>query len=152
MKVLVRNYSVYSNLAKKDPLFTLKILWVNSFVTREWVATEGKNNIVYEIDCSNGEASVYFGEYKRSFKSRSDEHKRSVRNCDCEKNETVKHSLEADHNFSCDPKKVVDRESRLITKKIKETIHSLKNPNHINENFYILPEVWLPNLQKLLVS
>ena len=38
-----------------------------------------------EIDCSNCEA-VYFGESKRSLNSRSDEHKRSVRNCNCDKN------------------------------------------------------------------
>ena len=41
---------------------------------------------------------------------------------------------EADHNFNWDQKKVIDRESRLIPRKIKETIHSLKNPNHINKN------------------
>ena len=33
-----------------------------------------KNDVVYEINCSNCEA-VYFGESKRSLKSRSDEHK-----------------------------------------------------------------------------
>ena len=70
-------------------------------------------HIVYEIDCSNCEA-VYFGEAKRSIKSRSDEHKRSVRNCDCDKNEIEKHCWEADHNLSWDQKKFVDRESRLI--------------------------------------
>ena len=43
------------------------------------VATEDKNNIVYETDCNNYKA-VYFGESKQSLKSRSDEHKRSVRN------------------------------------------------------------------------
>ena len=52
---------------------------------KDRVATEDKNNIVYEIDCSNCEA-VYFGESKRYLKSRSDEHKRSARNCDCDKN------------------------------------------------------------------
>ena len=124
----MKNYSVYSNLAKEDP-------------------DKNKINIGYEIDCSNGEASVYFGESKRSFKSRSDEQKRSAGNCDCEKNEIKKHCLEVDHNFSWDQKKVVDRESRLITKKIKETIYSLKTPNHINKISYILPEVWLSNLQ-----
>ena len=36
------------------------------------VATEDKSNIDYEIDCSNCQA-VYFGESKRSLKSRSDE-------------------------------------------------------------------------------
>ena len=66
-----------------------------------------KNIIVCEIDCKNC-ATVYFGEPKTSLKSRSmDEHKRSVKNCDCENIETAKHCLEADHNFSWDQKKVV---------------------------------------------
>ena len=51
---------------------------------------EDKNNIVYEIDCSNCQA-VYFGESKRSLKLHSDEHKRSVRSCDCAKNKIAKH-------------------------------------------------------------
>ena len=99
---------------------------------KDRVATEDKNNIVYEIDCSNCEAA-YFGESKRSLKSRSDERKSSVRNCDCDKNEIAKHCWEADHNFNWDQKKAIDRESSLIPGKIKESIHSLKNPNHINK-------------------
>ena len=59
---------------------------------KDRVATEDKNNIVYEIDCSNCQA-VYFGESKRSLKSHSDEHKRSVRNCDCDKNQIAKHLI-----------------------------------------------------------
>ena len=42
---------------------------------KDGVATEDKNNIVYETDCSNCE-TVYFGEYKRSLKSYSYEHKK----------------------------------------------------------------------------
>ena len=57
---------------------------------RDPIATEDKNNIAYDIDCSNCQA-VYFGESKQSLKSRSDEHKRSVRNCDSDKNEIAKH-------------------------------------------------------------
>ena len=97
---------------------------------KDQVATEDKNNIVYEIDCSNCEA-VYFDESKRSLKSRSDEHKRSVRNCNCDKNEIAKHCWGADHNFNWDQKKIFDGKSRLIPRKIKETVHSLKHPNHI---------------------
>ena len=41
------------------------------------VATEDRNNIIYETDCSNLEA-VYFGESKRSLKSCSDERKRDM--------------------------------------------------------------------------
>ena len=107
---------------------------------KDRVATEGKNNIVCQTDCCNCEA-VYFGESKRSLKSRSDEHKRSVRNCDCDENEIAKHCWEADHNFNWDQKKVIDRESRLIPRKIKETIHYLKNPNHINKISYVLREI-----------
>ena len=33
------------------------------------------------------------------------------------------------------------KESRLIPRKIKETIHSLENPNHINKNSYMLLEI-----------
>ena len=90
-------------------------------------STKYKNNIVYEIDCSNCEA-VYFGKSKRSLKSRSEEDKRSAKNCDCDQNEIAKQCWEADHNFSLDQKKVVDRENRLIPRKIKGIIHSLKNP------------------------
>ena len=87
--------------------------------SKDRVTTEDKNNIVSKIDCSNCQA-VYFGESQRSLKSCSDEHKRSVRNCDCDKNEIPKHCWKADHNFSWDQKKVADRESRLIPKKLKK--------------------------------
>ena len=62
----------------------------------------------------------------------------------CEKNELAKHCWEADHKWN--QKKVIDRESRLIPRKIKETIHSLKNSNDVNKISYILPEIWFPNL------
>ena len=117
---------------------------------KDRVATEDKNNILYEIDCSNRQA-VYFDESKRSLKSSLDEHKISVRNCDCD-NEIAKHCWEADHKFYDYQKKVIDRKSRLIPWKIKETIHSLKNPNHINKLSYMLPEIWLINLWQFLVN
>ena len=71
-----------------------------------------------KLTVSNCQA-IYFGESKQSLKSRSDERKRSVWNCDCDKNEIAKHCWEADHNFNWDQK--IDRESRLIPRKIKET-------------------------------
>ena len=113
---------------------------------KDRVATEDKNNIVFEIDCSNCQA-FYFVKSKRSLKSRSDEYKRSVRNCDGDKNEIAKHYREADYNFNWGQKKVTDRESRLIPRKIKETTHSLKNLKHISKISYMLPEIWIPNLR-----
>ena len=48
---------------------------------KDQVATEDENNIVYEIDCSTCQA-VYFDESKWASKSRLDEHKTFVKNCD----------------------------------------------------------------------
>ena len=107
---------------------------------KDQLATEANNKIVKVIHCSNCE-TVYFGESKRYLKPRSNKHKRSVKNCDCDKNEIAKHCWEADHNCSWDKKKVIIRESRLISRNINETIHSLKNPNHINKISYTLPEI-----------
>ena len=116
------------------------------FQLKDQVATEDENNIVCKTDCGNGEA-VHFGESKRSLKMRSGEHERSVRNCSCEKNETAKQCWEADHKFSRDQRKVVDRESRLILRKIKETVHSLNNPHYNDKISYMLPKMWLLNLR-----
>ena len=63
------------------------------------------------------------------------------RNCDREKNEIVKHCWEAVPNYSCDQKNVGYRENRLIPRKIKETIHFLRSPNHFNEISYMFSEV-----------
>ena len=124
----------------RSTFYTEKILRKLLFKPKDRVATEGKNNIVYEIDRSNCEA-VYFGESKRSLISRSDEHKRSVRNCDCDQNEIAKGYWETDPKFSWGQKKVIDREIWSIPRKIKETIHYLKNPNHINKISYVLREI-----------
>ena len=82
-----------------------------------------------------------------SLQNRVQINKRSVRNYDCDKNEPAKHCWEADQNFSWDQKKVIDRESRFIPGKIVETIHFLKNPNHINKIPHIPSETWLSNLR-----
>ena len=92
----------------KCTLYTESTLRKLLFKLRDRVATEDKNNIVYEIDWSNCDA-VYFSASKWSLKLRSDEHKRSVRNYDCEKNEIAKLCWEADHNVSWNQKKVVDK-------------------------------------------
>ena len=60
------------------------------------VVVEDENNIVNETDWNNCRAA-YFCESKQSLKLRSDEHKRSLWNCDCDKNEIIKHCWEADH-------------------------------------------------------
>ena len=38
-------------------------------------------------------------------------------------------------------RKIVDRKSRLISRRIKKNVLSLKNPNHIKKIYDILPEI-----------
>ena len=62
-------------------------------------------------------------------------------------NEVVKYCWEEDRNFSWNQKEVVYRTSSLITRMITETIHFLKNPNHINKISYMFSEICLSSLR-----
>ena len=93
LRCIIRSHRIRSSF------YTVNTLCKLLCKPRSRVVTEDKNNIVYQIDCSNSE-KVYFGESKRSLKSRSDKRKRSVRNSDCDKNEIAKHCWEADHNLA----------------------------------------------------
>ena len=79
LRRILRSYKIRSTFYTES---TLRKLLRKA---KDPVAIEDKNKVVYEINCSNNEA-VYFGESKRSLKSRSDEYKRSVRNCNFENN------------------------------------------------------------------
>ena len=57
-----------------------------------------------------------------------------------------KSSYEEDHNFNWGQKKFVDSENRLLPRKMKKTIHFLKNINHINKISYMSSVIWFPNL------
>ena len=91
LKVLLKDYSIYSDLTKLDPLSTLKEIYLNSFANLKIQQLQKyKNYVIQEIDSSICE-TVYFGEQEHYLKSCSDEHKRSLRNYDCNKNEIGKH-------------------------------------------------------------
>ena len=49
--------------------------------------------------------------------------------------------------FDWENKKIMDYETNTTTRKIKETIHSLSNNNHINGISYRLPHIWFPALK-----
>ena len=66
-------------------------------IPKDRVATEDKKNIVYETAVTGPPGP---GGSKWSLKSRSNEHKRSNKNCDCDKNEIAKHSLKSPSHFN----------------------------------------------------
>ena len=85
------------------------------------VATEDKNNTIYESDCSSWE-TVYFNESKLSRIA-------TVKRIKLQN--TVGKQIIALARIR--RKLLVDRESKLIPRKIEETIYSLKNHNHISK-------------------
>ena len=100
-----------------------------------------RNKICYRMECRNCQA-VYFGGPKRSLKSQSSNHKRSVKSCGKGKNEIAKHCLEKHHDFHSVIRKIVDREMKLISRKFKETIKLLKNASHAIKISFVLSEVY----------
>ena len=109
---------------------------------------EDKSNIVYEIDCITFKL-YYFSESKWALKLRSDEHKRSA----IVKSMNLRNTLSKKiTTLNLAQKKFVDKESRLIPRNIKDTIHSLMNSKRINKISCILFEIWLPDLREFEVS
>ena len=113
---------------------------------KDKVPLDKQNNIVYQIPCNDCPAT-YIGESKRTFDQRSKEHKRAVKNGDTEKNEIADHCWSQNHSMNWENRKIIDRETYTTARKIKETIHSIADNNHINSISYVLPDIWLPNLQ-----
>ena len=113
---------------------------------KDTIPLDKRNNVVYKIPCKDCSAT-YIGESKRSFGVRYKEHNRAVRNGDTDKNEIADHCWENDHEMNWDERKVIDTEAYIKDRKIKETIHSLKDENHINSISYILPNIWIPNIR-----
>ena len=66
LKLLIKNYSGYSDLIRST-FYTENTSHKLLCKPKGWVATEYKNNIFYEVDCSNCEA-VFFGASKWSLK------------------------------------------------------------------------------------
>ena len=111
------------------------------------ISVELQNNVVYKIPCNDCNA-IYIGESKRSLKTRSKEHQYAVRAGHTDKNEIADHCWEHGHRFDFEKKSVIDRESNWHARKIKESIHSLHDRNHINSVSYKLPDIWTPALTK----
>ena len=76
--------------------------------------------------------AVYFGESNQTLGDRTKEHTRAVRAADIRRYETADHCWKYNHDFDWENKKIMDYEANTATRKIKETIHSLSNNNHIN--------------------
>ena len=129
---ILRSHKIGPTFQNKNPL--RKILCK----PKDRLATEDKNNIVYEIDCSNFKA-VYFSEPKRSLKSQfriAIVIRMKLQNT-VRKHKHLPCKLQLGSEESCSEGKQVNSQE---DQRNHTTIHSLKNTNHINKIFYMLPE------------
>ena len=104
---------------------------------KDVVPSDQRSNVVYKIPCEDCEAT-YIGETKRSFKQRSTEHMRAVRNGDFDKNEIADHCWKYNHEMKWDDKTFIDTEPYIYARKIKENDSLDKNTNYINSICYNL--------------
>ena len=116
---------------------------------KDKVPLDDRNNIVYKIPCSDCNAS-YIGETKRSFSVRKKEHESNVRNGHTETSKVAKHCWSNDHRMNLDEMKVIDSEPYTWSRKVKETIHSIREGEnrYFNDISYHLPAIWIPNIEK----
>ena len=70
-----------------------------------------------------------------------------MRASDTRRYETADHCWKYNHDFDWENKKIMDYEANTTRRKIKETIHSLSNNNHINEISYRLQHIWFSALK-----
>ena len=108
--------------------------------------TEKKHNIIYKLDCKDCDA-VYIGESKIAYQTRIEEHISAVQKADIKWYETADHCCKFNHDFNWTENKILGHKLNTTTRKVKETIHSIKTENCINGIFYKLPDIWLPAIK-----
>ena len=74
-------------------------------------------------------------------------HTRAESAADTRRYETANHCWKYNHDFDWENKKIMDYETNTTARKIKETIHSFSNNNHINRISHRLPPILFPALK-----
>ena len=133
IKVPLESCGAYWNLTKSDICYTPKTHCIN---LKTLPLLNTKTTICMKLPILSSQA-VYFDKRKRSLKSQSTEIYLELWH---QKNKIAEHYWE-DFSFYWDWKKVIDTESWFSSKKVEKSIHSLRNPNHINTISSILPEM-----------
>ena len=98
---------------------------------KDRTTVDSSNNVVYKICCKDCDAS-YVGQTKRQLKTRLNEHvKNSISNTS-KHTVITEHTLEYNHTFDWQNKKILDRETNYYKRLISEMIHIKLQTNGIN--------------------
>ena len=121
--LMTRRASVIGMLVYRDS--TSKDTMISSGSIKGPIPTEKKHNIIYKLDCKDCDA-VYIGESKRAYQTRIGEHISAVQKADTRWYGTADHCWKFNHDFNWTENKILGHELNTTTRKIKETIHSIK--------------------------
>lgn len=121
---------------KKVKIVYKKGLSVGNILAKNYKCNTKRNtNVVYQIPCECGD--FYVGETGRELETRVKEHKRCVAKADiC--NGIAVHVKNTGHNVDWDNIKIIDRESDVEKRKIKEALHIKKLQPLLNLNDGVL--------------
>jgi hypothetical protein len=112
------------------------------------VSTEDTSNCIYKINCTECDAS-YIGETRRRFKSRLTEHKAAVRNANTTDSALATHAIDFLHPPHWDGAKIVAKDSSFRTRRLKEAVEIINQPNPLNRNEGMkIPETFIPIVTK----
>lgn len=106
-----------------------------------------KNNIVYQIDCKNCDAS-YIGQSLRKLRFRVNEHRRAVNKKNIS-SALAKHVLETGHSINFKKPKILDSENNLQLRLFSEMLNIHYQKNNIN---YMKDTQFLKNIYKYTID
>ena len=146
-KASVNNFKEhYPSTKIKSTFYTATTLRKILPSPKDPIPTEKKHNIIYKLGCKDCDA-VYIGESKRAYQTRTGEHISAVRKAGTRRYETADHCWKFNHDFNWTENKILGHELNTTTRKIKDTIHSIKTENCILVISYKLPDIWLPAIK-----
>ena len=106
--------------------------------------------VVYQIPCQCGK--VYVGETQRRLETRVKEHRNACNKGDTWKSAIAEHQWDQQDQVDWDATRVLDRATRPVQLKVKESLHIERTPanNRLNrDEGYELPGCWIATMNKL---
>ena len=125
---------VTSAFNKKEVMIGYRVLnKLSGFIKRhkDETTVDSSNNVVYKICCKDCDAS-YVGQTKRQLKTRLNEHIKNSSLNTLKHTVITEHTLEYNHTFDWQNKKILDFETNYYKRLISEMIHIKLQTNGIN--------------------